>query len=117
MCGVSAKQVNERVAKAAQDAVEGLCVDVLAVENEFFGHTVTCTGLLTGVDMLADLRKYLAESPCDEVILAGNTMKEFEDVFLCGMTLDELKKSLAEYGVKVRINRDGGAGLVDVLAK
>ena len=117
VCGVSAKQVNERVAKAAQDAVEGLCVDVLAVENEFFGHTVTCTGLLTGVDMLAALRKYLAESPCDEVILAGNTMKEFEDVFLCGMTLDELKKSLAEYGVKVRINRDGGAGLVDVLAK
>ena len=44
-------------------------------------------------------------------------MKEFEDVFLCGMRLDELKKSLSEYGVKVRVNRNGGAGLVDVLAK
>ena len=117
VCGVSAKQVNERVAKAAQGVMEGLRVDVLAVENEFFGHTVTCTGLLTGVDMLAALKKYLADSPCDEVILAGNTMKEFEDVFLCGMRLDELKKSLSEYGVKVRVNRNGGAGLVDVLAK
>ena len=117
VCGVSAKQVNERVAKAAQDVMEGLRVDVLAVENELFGHTVTCTGLLTGVDMLATLKKYLADSPCDEVILAGNTMKEFEDVFLCGMRLDELKKSLSEYGVKVRVNRNGGAGLVDVLAK
>ncbi len=117
VCGVSAKAVNERVAKAAQDAIGGLTVDVLDVQNEFFGHTVTCTGLLTGVDMLAALKKYLADKPCDEVILAGNTMKEFENVFLCGMSLAEMQKALSGYGVKVRVNRGGGAGLIDVLAK
>jgi hypothetical protein len=42
-------------------------------------------------------------------------MKEFEDVFLCGMTLTELETALAPYGVKVRVNRDGGAGLVNIL--
>ena len=95
--------------------VDGLTVDVLAVENDFFGHTVTCTGLLTGKDMLAALQKYLSENKADEVLLAGNTMKEFEDVFLCGMTLTQLETALAPYGVKVRVNRDGGEGLVKIL--
>ncbi len=115
--GVSAEGVNRQVAKAAQSAVGGLEVDVLAVKNDFFGHTVTCTGLLTGRDMLAALKKYLSEHPIDEVILAGNTMKEFEDVFLCGMTLQELENALLPYGVKVRVNRGGGAGLVSILSK
>lgn len=117
VCGVSAEQVNRRVADSAQAAIEGLECDVLAVENDFFGRTVTCTGLLTGRDMLAALKVYLENTPCEEVILAGNTMKEFEDVFLCGMTLKELKAALAGFRVKVRVNRDGGAGLVKILAK
>ena len=49
----------------------------------------------------------------DDVVLAGNTMKEFEDVFLCGMTLDELKEKL--HFDNIRINRDGGYGFVDIL--
>ena len=98
-----------------EERVEGLACDVLAVENDFFGHTVTCTGLLTGKDMLAALQSYLQKKPADEVILAGNTMKEFEDVFLCGMTLAELQRELSGFGVTVRVNRDGGTGLVDIL--
>jgi putative radical SAM enzyme (TIGR03279 family) len=113
--GVSAEKVMQGVASAAAADIEGLTVDVLAVKNDFFGHTVTCTGLLTGKDMLAALEKYLSQNSADEVLLAGNTMKEFEDVFLCGMTLTELKTALAPYGVKVRVNRDGGAGLVKIL--
>ncbi|MBQ5930417.1 MAG: DUF512 domain-containing protein, partial [Clostridia bacterium] len=78
-------------------------------------HTVTCTGLLTGVDMLAALKKYRQESgDFDEIILAGNTMKEFEDVFLCGMTLKELKDGLGFKNIK--INREGGYGLVEIVS-
>lgn len=115
VCGVSAAQVMKEVAAKTMAAVDGLTVDVLAVENDFFGHTVTCTGLLTGKDMLSALEKYLSETVADEVLIAGNTMKEFEDVFLCGMTLTELETALAPYGVKVCVNRDGGVGLVKIL--
>ena len=117
VCGVSAKSINERVAALAEAAIDGLRCEVLAVENEFFGKTVTCTGLLTGVDMLAALKTRLANHPCGEVILAGNTMKEFEDVFLCGTTLSAFEKELSPFGVKVRVNREGGRGLVQILTK
>ena len=112
--GVSAKEIVQTVAERCNQAVDGLHAEVLAVENDFFGHTVTCTGLLTGVDILRALEKLRQESgPFDEVLLAGNTMKEFEDVFLCGMSLTELKKKLGFKNIK--INREGGYGLVEIL--
>ena len=115
VCGVSAAKINRAVAEKCMAKFEGLTVDVLPVVNDFFGTTVTCTGLLTGVDMLRALQTYRAgKGGFDEVILAGNTMKEFEDVFLCGMTLDGLKEQLKFENI--RINREGGYGLVELLS-
>ncbi len=113
--GVSAKEIVLTLAKRVEDAVEGLKTDVLAVENDFFGRTVTCTGLLTGVDICKAVESYRERGgEFDEILLAGNTMKEFEDVFLCGMTLNEMKKRL---GIEsIRINRDGGYGFVELLS-
>ena len=84
------------------------------MENDFFGHTVTCTGLLTGQDIAKALQEYRKQKDFDEVVLAGNVFKEFEDVFLCGMTLDGLKKQLNFDNI--RINRDGGYGFVEILS-
>ena len=115
ICGVSAEKINLDVAEKCMAAIDGLQMDVLPIKNDFFGHTVTCTGLLTGVDMLAALKKYREKSGgFDEIILAGNTMKEFEDVFLCGMTLKQLKDGLGFKNIK--INRMGGYGLVDIVS-
>jgi NifB/MoaA-like Fe-S oxidoreductase len=116
VCGTSAKKLNKELLVRCSEGIENLKADVLAVENEYFGHTVTCTGLLTGVDILRALEKYReGGGEFDEVVLAGNVLKEFEDVFLCGMTLRELKKKLGFENI--RINRDGGYGLIEILAK
>ena len=113
--GISAKKINEDLAEKVMRKVEGLTVEVLAVENEFFGKTVTCTGLLTGIDIANAVLKHLQtnEKP-DEIILPSNTMKEFEEVFLCGMTLKELKKRV---GCKITVNSGGGSTLVGELTK
>ena len=113
--GVSAAKINGEFLKKCNEKIENLQAVVLPVVNDFFGSTVTCTGLLTGRDIAAALEAYRASGQdFDEVILAGNTLKEFEDVFLCGMTLDDLKARLQFDNV--RINREGGYGLVDILS-
>ena len=115
VCGTSAEKINRSVAERCMATVDGLQMDVLPVVNDFFGPTVTCTGLLTGRDMLAAIKEYRDKTGnFDEIILAGNTMKEFEDVFLCGMTLQELKDKLGFQNIK--INREGGYGLVEIVA-
>jgi putative radical SAM enzyme (TIGR03279 family) len=114
VCGVSARQTNERLAKRCEEKVEGLCATVLPVVNDFFGSTVTCTGLLVGRDIARAVEAYQKENgKVDAVLLAGNTLKEFEDVFLCGMTLKELRARLAP--AKVLVNREGGSGFVQIL--
>ncbi len=113
--GVSAKRVNDEVLRSCMEKIPNLQAETLAIENEFFGKTVTCTGLLTGRDIVKGLLAYKnAGGNFDEVVLPSNVLKEFEDVFLCGMTLKEMKKQL---GFKnVRVNREGGFGFVKILA-
>ena len=113
--GVSAEKVNRELAVSCMEKIGGLEVDVLAIVNEFFGSTVTCTGLLTGKDILAAVKEYREKGGTfDEIVLPANTLKEFEDVFLCGMTLDGLKENL---GIEnIRINRKGGYGLVEIFS-
>lgn len=113
--GVSAAKLNASLVKKCNEKIGGLQAEVLAVENEFFGHTVTCTGLLTGKDMTAAIEKYCAkQGKVDEIILAGNTLKEFEDVFLCGTTLAQMQEKFPF--AKICVNRAGGQGLVALLS-
>jgi putative radical SAM enzyme (TIGR03279 family) len=112
--GVSAAKTNEELAKRCAEKIGGLKVTVLPVINRFFGESVTCTGLLTGEDILAAVEAYRANGGTfDEIILPGNTLKEFEDVFLCGMTLQTLKEKLGFD--RILINREGGYGFVELL--
>ena len=112
--GVSAEKINRDLAKKCAELVDGLSVEVLPVVNKFFGSTVTCTGLLTGTDIAAAVENYKKQGGSfDEILLPSNTLKEFEDVFLCGMTLKELKKRLRCKNIK--INREGGYGFVGIL--
>lgn len=114
--GVSAAKINRELGQRCEEVIKGLETDVLAVKNEFFGETVTCTGLLTGQDIAKAVVAYRERGGTfDEIVLPGNTMKEFEDVFLCGMTLKELKEKCGSQAI--RVNREGGYGFVEILAK
>ncbi len=112
--GVSAAKINGELAKKCEEKIAGLQVCVLPVVNRFFGETVTCTGLLTGKDILAAVEEYRKKGgEFDEIVMPANVLKEFEEVFLCGMTLGELKEKLQ--CENIRINRDGGYGFVEIV--
>ena len=114
VCGVSAAKTLKELVESCNREIKGLQAELLPIENDFFGHTVTCTGLLTGRDIAAAIEKYREEKgEFEEVVLAKDTLKEFEDVFLCGMTLGEMKERL--HFENIRVNRDGGAGLIKIL--
>jgi putative radical SAM enzyme (TIGR03279 family) len=95
--GTSAAPTLERIlAERPPTAVDAkLCV----VRNEYFGDTVTVSGLLVG----ADIEKALAEAaPFDRVLLPPNCLKE-EEVFLDDRTRSDLA---ARLGVPVTIGFD-----------
>jgi putative radical SAM enzyme (TIGR03279 family) len=77
-------------------------VDLCVVENEYFGPTVTVSGLLVGADIERTLR---ARLPFDRVLLPPNCLKEGE-LFLDDRSRSELAGAL---GVPV----DAGFDAVD----
>jgi putative radical SAM enzyme (TIGR03279 family) len=69
----------------------GINVEVVGVPNDFFGHSVTVTGLLTGQDILKAISG-LAEmpNPVDVVFIPDVTLRSGEDVFLDDMTVRDM---------------------------
>ena len=115
VCGVSAGKTMRDIVALCNQKIPYLQAELLPVVNEYFGETVTCSGLLTGVDIVRAIEQYREKGgEFDEIVLPGNTMKEFEDVFLCGMTLSQMKKQLK--CKNIRVNRGGGYGFIDVLS-
>jgi NifB/MoaA-like Fe-S oxidoreductase len=74
-----------------ENKVQGLKINVFAIRNDFFGENITVSGLLTGQDIIAQLKgKELGE----RLLLPQNILRSGEDVFLDDIRLPELEKSL-----------------------
>ena len=93
-------------------ALAGADARVYAVENDFLGHTVDVAGLLTGGDLLRQLRgKDLGEFLLIPLVM----LRHGEGVFLDDMTVDQLSESL---GVPVYpVDNDGDALLSAMLGR
>ena len=81
----------KRLATRLEKKVEGLKINVYPIENTFFGPLITVTGLLTGGDIVNQLKdKELGE----KLILSSSMLKDDEDIFLDDIKLKELEKKL-----------------------
>ena len=100
--GVASYPMISSLAKKLSHLIKGLDIKIYAVENEFYGKSITVSGLLTGKDILAQLS---GRELGDELFIPENCLRDGEDVFLCGMTLSELSEGL---GVKVSVSENDG---------
>lgn len=96
--GFSAKRALEGLVQRL-NRVDGLAVNLLPVENRFFGPEVTVAGLLTGRDVLAAIREYRATAhpagaPEEErVLLPAVMLKKGRQVFLDDLTVEDLQSA------------------------
>lgn len=66
-------------------------ITVHAVRNDFFGHSVTVSGLTTARDIIA---QYAGKLNGEALILPHTMLRENDVVFLDGMTMGQLSKEL-----------------------
>ena len=102
------------ILREAADQIEavypGIKIQVIPVENHFFGERITVAGLLTG----QDLKKQLTgRNLGDELLLTENMFRDGEEVFLDDMTAEELSGAL-QVPVTI-VKSDGKAFLKAVL--
>ena len=87
----------------------GIHVQVIAVRNDFFGERITVSGLLTGQDILAQLKDKNLGS---KLLLPCNLLRSGEEVFLDDITLTDLKNALQ---VKIDIVKSSGQDLLNAI--
>lgn len=82
-----------------------LTVDVYAIRNDFFGPSITVSGLVTGGDLIRQLR----EKELGDVLLIPENMVRYEgDLFLDNVSVTDVKEQL---GIPVMITGRGGDDL------
>ena len=71
-------------------------INVFAIRNDFFGETVTVSGLITGQDLKAQLleKKASGTDLGDTLLITCNMLRSGEQVFLDDMTVQELEDAL-----------------------
>ena len=70
-----------------------------AIENNYFGSSVTVGGLITGKDLISQLKGKLTSNI---LFLPHSMLKSQEDVFLDEMTVQELSNELKAAVIPVR---------------
>jgi len=88
--------------------VAGVDVQIKPIINRFFGETVTVSGLITGQDLVAQLKG----EDADEILISKSMLREGEDVFLDDMTLEQAQQEL---GIPIHPVYNDGADLLYAL--
>lgn len=74
-----------------KDKISGLTIDVIPIKNNFFGETITVSGLITGGDLVDQVKE---SETYDAIFIPKSMMKRDEDIFLDNMTFNQASESL-----------------------
>ena len=107
--GVSAAPFLTELLERAREKCDKIKGDVYAIRNDFFGETITVAGLVTGGDLIGQLRgKDLGK----RLLIPNNMLRHGERVFLDDVSLDDVEREL---GVPVIPTAQDGYELLDAI--
>lgn len=107
--GRLAAPVLDQLFRDISDAFPDVSAAVYPIDNRFFGEMITVSGLLTGQDILAQLK---GKDLGDRLLLPENMLRRGDRVFLDDMTVEELEDALQ---IPIVITGSGGQELVDAV--
>jgi putative radical SAM enzyme (TIGR03279 family) len=99
----------EKLASDFMTHFPGYEVEVVPIRNDFFGERITVSGLITGQDLLAQLR---GMNLGNAVGIPCNMLRSGENVFLDDVTVAEIEKTLQR---PIVIVKSSGQDLLDAM--
>lgn len=98
--GASAYEFMKKMAALVMDTLN-ISIEVEKINNDFFGHSITVAGLITGQDIVSQLKN---KDLGDALFLPRVMFRSDELVLLDDMKLDELEQKIGYPVVVVEIN-------------
>ena len=104
--GVLAAPMLKELAEAFMAKYPKIKIEVVTIINHFFGENITVSGLITGQDLVGQLK---GRDLGDRVLIPCNMMRSGEEVFLDDMTRSQAEETLQ---VPLNIVESDGASLL-----
>ena len=102
-------QKMEKLVEKAREKCPAICGQVYPIRNLFFGETITVAGLVTGGDLISQLKgKDLGQ----RLLIPAHMLRAGERVFLDDVSLDDVEREL---GVPVTAVAQDGFELLDAI--
>ena len=108
--GVSAAPYFEKLLGMAKEKYGTIKGQVYAIENDFFGRSINVTGLITGQDLIKQLK---GRALGERLLISQNMLRREEMDFLDDVTLEQASKEL---GVPIYPVEQDGFALWDAMA-
>ncbi|HHV09587.1 MAG TPA: DUF512 domain-containing protein [Clostridiales bacterium] len=101
-------------ASRIMEVFPGIKINVCCIRNEFFGETITVSGLITGQDLIKQLqeRKEDGENLGETLQIPSNMLRTGEQMFLDNVTVSDVEEAL---GLKVVAIEPGGKEFIDAV--
>lgn len=106
--GVSARPFLQRLVDLAAERL-GVSGQVVAILNDFFGHTIDVAGLITGGDLIRQLK---GRDLGSRLLIPVNMLRHGGDVFLDDLHVSDVEREL---GVPVTVVEQDGFDLLDAI--
>ena len=107
--GVAAYPLMKELSAAVTKKYPDIIIDVYEIVNDFFGHSITVAGLVTGGDLINQLK---GKNLYDGLLIPSVMLRSEGDVFLDDVSLDDAEKEL---GVKITPVSCDGYELTDII--
>ena len=89
--GTIMEEIMARLTKILMEKKPQISIEVVAVENHFYGSSITVSGLLTAQDIIAQVQEKVKGKT---LLLPENVLKSGETIFLDDMSVEALKARL-----------------------
>ncbi len=109
--GVSSYKYIKELATELENKFEGLKINIYEIKNNYFGKNVTVTGLLTGIDLIEQLK---GKELGNELLISRSMLKADEDILLDDYSVKMLETAL---DIKVTIVENDGKDFIEKIIK
>lgn len=99
--GVLAYDYMKNICKKITNKSKGLKINVVAINNEFFGEKITVSGLITGRDLINQLKQLNVKN---DIIIPECMLKRDEKIFLDDVTVEQVENELDTKVIVSKVN-------------
>ncbi|HSH36479.1 DUF512 domain-containing protein, partial [Schnuerera sp.] len=99
--GILAEDFMNKIKDKIISKFSGLNLKVVAIKNNFFGPRITVSGLVTGEDIVNQLKDY---KDIDGIIIPKSMLKVDTNVFLDDLTVKDIENRLKVKIIPVKVS-------------